>query len=152
MYKCKKCDFESENKQSYCAHQSHCGNTKRDYSKQSWAKGLTKETDERIAKMAKAVMVVKKDPSKISPVQSWRKRRKVEFVNQLGGECKVCGYKKCVEVLCFHHIDPETKSFSITSALANPKKKELIQEEVNKCILLCANCHGEYHSGLIELK
>tara|TARA_R110000744_G_C19065136_1_gene529432 strand:- start:101 stop:547 length:447 start_codon:yes stop_codon:yes gene_type:complete len=148
MYECKECDYETENKQSYCAHKSHCG-SKRKY--KAWNKGLTVETDERVKENIKGLKEHIKNPKKINPVQSWRKRRKVEFVNQLGGGCKVCGYKRCVEALQFHHIDPEIKSFSITSALANPKKKELIQEELKKCVLLCANCHSEYHSGLIEI-
>ena len=147
-YECKDCDYETDNKQSYCAHRSHHGkNGDRKFG--GWNKGLTAATDERVLKQTISMRKVMKDPTKISGVQKWRKKRKQEFVDYLGGKCKICEYDKCVEALEFHHIDPDTKSFSIASAIANPKKHGVIKEEVDKCILLCGNCHAEYHAGLI---
>jgi len=46
----------------------------------------------------------------------------------------------------FHHIDPKQKDFTITNEIANKPFKEL-ENEVKKCILLCANCHRVVHSG-----
>ena len=147
-YECDKCDYKTDKKQSYCAHRSHC-NTKRE-KVEAWNKGLTKETDERVMKTTINMKSSRKDPTKLSAVQSWRKRRKQEFVDYLGGKCVSCGYNKCLDALHFHHKDPDTKSFSINSAFAHPKRKALIKEEVDKCILLCANCHSEHHAGLLE--
>jgi hypothetical protein len=145
-YECEDCEYATDNKQSYCAHRSHHG---KNSSCGGWSKGLTADTDERVAKMKKTLRDHHKNP-KVSPVQSWRKRRKQEFVDYLGGECKVCGYDRCIEALEFHHVDPDTKSCSITSALAHPKKHGVIKEEVDKCVLLCGNCHQEYHAGMIK--
>jgi hypothetical protein len=77
-------------------------------------------------------------------VGNWRKRTKELLVEYKGGKCEFCGYNKCVEALEFHHIDETTKEFQIsgsTKSLENQKK------EVDKCYMLCANCHRELHSG-----
>ena len=51
--------------------------------------------------------------------------------------------------LDFHHIDPTEKDFAI-STFKN-KKIDKLKEELDKCILVCSNCHGEIHDGLIVL-
>lgn len=63
-----------------------------------------------------------------------------------GGECKRCGYSKCSRALTFHHINPATKKFNISGS--HSRKWVDIEAELNKCILLCHNCHNEYHSGM----
>ena len=56
--------------------------------------------------------------------------------------CAICGYNKCARSLDFHHVNPKNKKFNLK--LANLHKKDtLVVEEVNKCILVCRNCHGE---------
>ena len=67
------------------------------------------------------------------------KRRAVEA---LGGKCSVCGYNRSIYALDFHHIDPSTKSFNISGAHARSWAR--IEEEIKKCVLLCANCHREH--------
>jgi hypothetical protein len=59
--------------------------------------------------------------------------------------CAICGYDKCDAVLQFHHVNPKDKLFSLHSQ--GSRKKETIIKEVNKCILLCFNCHMELHYG-----
>lgn len=67
-----------------------------------------------------------------------------------GGKCHVCGYSKYIGALDFHHLNEKTKGFDLsTRGLTRSWKK--IKEEVNKCILVCANCHREIHGGLIKL-
>lgn len=73
-----------------------------------------------------------------------RKRLKQKAVEYLGGKCKICGYNKCLKALDFHHINPKEKEFNI-SYFINAKSWETIKEELDKCILLCANCHRELH-------
>lgn len=74
------------------------------------------------------------------------KRAKIMAVEYLGGCCSVCGYKKCIEALEFHHISPALKERSRGQAAVdrrlsfNSNKKEL-----DKCVLLCSNCHREKH-------
>lgn len=74
-----------------------------------------------------------------------KQERKLALVERLGGCCSECRYDKCLWALEFHHVDPTTKSFLINGTrLANKRMDELVQE-VDKCILLCANCHRERH-------
>ena len=70
------------------------------------------------------------------------KRRSVEY---LGGSCRLCGYNRSVRALDFHHVDESQKSFTI-SAYANLSWPKIVKE-LDKCILLCANCHREKHDA-----
>jgi hypothetical protein len=81
-----------------------------------------------------------------------RRRRSLKqiLVDEAGGECRLCGYDRCVSALHFHHVDPDTKSFAIagqgvTRSLAGAR------EEAQKCVLLCANCHAEVEAGVVSL-
>lgn len=65
-------------------------------------------------------------------------------------KCVRCGYDKCKASLDFHHTNPSEKEFVIASRWSI--SKERLTEEVNKCIILCKNCHGEYHAGLWQLE
>ena len=82
--------------------------------------------------------------------KNFRKNRKNAYIQILGGHCNICGYNKCSAALEFHHINPKEKNFSI----AQGANKKLIDEleELQKCILVCANCHREIHQGLIPLE
>jgi hypothetical protein len=70
------------------------------------------------------------------------------LVDEAGGCCAVCGYDRCVINLHFHHVDPSKKSFSMTVAMG--KSIATFRREAKKCVLVCANCHGEIEAGLIE--
>ena len=73
-----------------------------------------------------------------------QKRFKEKCIEYKGGKCTSCGYNKCIAALEFHHRDPSTKKFSIVKAWTKGFKREVI-EELEKCELLCANCHREAH-------
>lgn len=75
---------------------------------------------------------------------------KMKCVEYKGGKCSICGYSKCIKALEFHHLDPSQKDFSITKAreLSWDNQNERITKELDKCILLCSNCHRELHSSL----
>jgi hypothetical protein len=60
------------------------------------------------------------------------------LIEKLGGKCVECG---CTETLEFDHIDPSTKSFNISAGYHKPK--EVLEEELAKCQLLCNKCHIE---------
>ena len=62
----------------------------------------------------------------------------------LGGECKVCGLKD-ESMLEFHHLDPKSKTHSISNMIGNQIPFEEIVLELNKCQLFCANHHRELH-------
>lgn len=64
-------------------------------------------------------------------------------IQYLGGKCVKCGYNKCNGALHFHHINPLEKSFDISANYC--RNGETFRKELNKCQLLCANCHAEEH-------
>lgn len=70
-------------------------------------------------------------------------------VDYKGGKCQLCGYSKCHRSLHFHHIDPSMKDFDISRFTDVPFSWHRLRQELDKCILVCANCHGEIHAGLI---
>lgn len=82
-------------------------------------------------------------------VVTWRKKAKLLLIEYAGGKCKICDYNKSVTALQFHHINPEEKDFSIGGKSVSLEK---LKKEVDKCVLVCANCHAEIHEGLIKLE
>lgn len=76
--------------------------------------------------------------------QNWRLKIKLEAINYLGGSCRNCGYNKCVAALDFHHRDSKNKEFNITGG--NMRSFPKLISELDKCDLLCANCHRELHN------
>lgn len=78
-------------------------------------------------------------------VIDWRKRTKIKLVDYKGGCCVKCGYNKSISVLQFHHTDPSKKDFTISG---KSWSFERLKKEVDKCILVCANCHIEIHEKL----
>lgn len=72
-----------------------------------------------------------------------------DYIQSLKTQCSQCGYDRCVEALEFHHIDPTEKEGTIarySRRVFSPATKSLIDQEVSKCVVLCANCHREKHS------
>ena len=71
---------------------------------------------------------------------------KHKLVEYKGGKCQKCGYDKCEGALQFHHRDPEEKDFTLSHInLSKNFSMEALLKEVDKCDLLCANCHAEIH-------
>ena len=68
---------------------------------------------------------------------------KKEHINATGA-LYIDIYNKCNAVLDFHHVNSKDKKFSLQCAAMNRSPSNIITE-VNKCILLCSNCHREIH-------
>ena len=62
-----------------------------------------------------------------------------------GGRCVKCGYDKCMDALQFHHLDPKQKEFSLGQK--RQSTLSVLRKEIEKCILVCANCHAEIHAN-----
>ena len=75
---------------------------------------------------------------------------KSKCVEYKGGKCICCGYNKCNSALEFHHLDEKEKDFNI-SDLKTSVFTTIISDELDKCVLVCANCHREIHSKIIKL-
>ena len=83
-------------------------------------------------------------------VTKYRRDLKRKLVEYKGGKCEKCDYNRCVAALDFHHVDPETKDFSISHD-GQSVSFERAKVEVDKCQLLCANCHREVEDDFIPL-
>jgi hypothetical protein len=78
---------------------------------------------------------------------------KIKCLEYKGGKCIKCGYDKCISALEFHHRDPSQKEFHMGKYRDTSwvKNKDKVKKELDKCDLLCSNCHREHHhQGLIE--
>jgi 5-methylcytosine-specific restriction endonuclease McrA len=78
-------------------------------------------------------------------VVNWRKRTKIKLVEYKGGKCEKCTYDKCIDALEFHHKNPEQKDFIISGKSWSFEK---LKKEVDKCMLVCSNCHKEIHAKI----
>lgn len=76
-------------------------------------------------------------------VDKRRRKLKVMAIEHNGGKCQHCGYNKCIAALEFHHRNPTQKDFGLSNG--NTYSWEKIKNEIEKCDLLCANCHRELH-------
>lgn len=71
------------------------------------------------------------------------KNNKLILLEEFGNKCSKCGYNKNTAALEFHHIDPLKKDFNLGKARSINISK--LRQELEKCILICANCHRELH-------
>jgi hypothetical protein len=76
------------------------------------------------------------------------RRFKQKCVDYKGGCCQECGYNKYIGALQFHHLDPTQKDFAL-SKVKSHSFNDKIKGELNKCILVCANCHFEIHGSMV---
>lgn len=74
------------------------------------------------------------------------KRKAVEYK---GGKCTRCGYSKCMAALEFHHVGGGK---DINPANLRSRRFDKIMPELDKCILVCGNCHREIHEEESSLK
>jgi hypothetical protein len=81
-------------------------------------------------------------------VKRWKRKIKIMSVQYKGGCCEMCGYNKCMSGLSFHHKDPNEKDFGISSR--GTRSWNRTKKELDKCTLLCNNCHAEIHEALFE--
>lgn len=75
-----------------------------------------------------------------------RRRVKKKLVDEAGGRCALCGFDEHPAALQFHHVDPSSKAFHLaeggmTRGIAKSRA------EMQKCVLLCANCHAQVEAG-----
>jgi hypothetical protein len=84
-------------------------------------------------------------------VKRWRKKTRKRIIESLGGKCACCGYNKCYEAIEIHHINSNTKKFSISRIWTDSLSWEKIAEEIRKCVLICSNCNKEINIGISSL-
>ncbi len=77
--------------------------------------------------------------------------RKLKLVKTAGGSCSICGYRKNLAALVFHHTDSTDKDFKLDMRSLSNRKLEAVLTELDKCILVCRNCHAELHNPHLDL-
>lgn len=58
--------------------------------------------------------------------------------------CARCGGVFPAYVMDFHHLDPTKKEFTIGKIIGSRNMERLLAE-IDKCVLVCANCHRTIH-------
>lgn len=72
--------------------------------------------------------------------------KRKDLVNEFKKQqtCQKCGENRFY-LLDFHHIDPNIKEDTVARMTSNRNNIEDIEKEIEKCVILCANCHREFH-------
>jgi len=83
--------------------------------------------------------------------KNYKRIIKLKAIEYKGGKCAICGYDKTLFALTFHHVNPKNKKFNISnfSKIDKGMVWERVKHELDKCILVCNNCHCEINSELI---
>ena len=84
----------------------------------------------------------------IRAVAKRRRKIKVLALEYKGGKCQVCGYMKYQGALDLHHL--RDKKFGLGDK-GYTRAWTTIQAELDKCVLVCANCHREIEGGITQL-
>ena len=59
-------------------------------------------------------------------------------------KCEECG-EKHIACLDFHHKDPQQKDLAVSMCINNGWSRDKILKEIEKCIVICSNCHRKLH-------
>ena len=109
--------------------------------KDKWEEYKNNLSEEQKEKRLQTVRKLKKD---------YGHSNKKELIEYKGSRCSICGIKYNGENGCmfdFHHLNPDDKDFNITTLLRHYSKiPEKVWKEIDKCILVCSNCHRQLHS------
>jgi 5-methylcytosine-specific restriction endonuclease McrA len=89
-------------------------------------------------------------PSSAKRNRVMRLARKYRLIKKAGGKCAICGYKKNLSSLAFHHLNEKNTKLSGTHLIAISISGA--EEEVSKCVLVCHNCHNEIHNPELAIK
>lgn len=79
-----------------------------------------------------------------------RIRAKLAAIKYLGGKCIKCGWNGNAAAFEFHHRASSDKEFNL-GGVAN-RSWDVIKCELDKCDLLCSNCHRMLHSNRDEAR
>lgn len=85
----------------------------------------------------------------IEAVAKRRRTIKSYAIDYKGGKCQVCGYCKYQGALELHH-NKGIKEFGISDK-GYTRSWTKVRKELDKCILVCANCHREIEAGLVRV-
>lgn len=81
----------------------------------------------------------------VDAVNKRRRMVKLQAIEYKGGKCEHCHGVFIPAVFDFHHTDPNEKDFNLASK-GHCRSWDTVKSELDKCIMLCANCHRVEHS------
>ena len=89
----------------------------------------------------------RKNTKKVTEERKRKYKEIIKFKEKCKEEksCIKCGYNEIPQILQFHHRDEKEKNFTIAESASLGISLENLQKEVNKCDLLCPNCHYKLH-------
>ncbi|MBV9866875.1 MAG: hypothetical protein JO316_16080 [Abitibacteriaceae bacterium] len=77
---------------------------------------------------------------RVKQIIAYQEREREKFLEyKAAQECKICGYRRCIRALEFHHLESETKEATINKMLHHKASFRKLQKEIDKCCVLCAN-------------
>ena len=82
----------------------------------------------------------KKKRKQQNQLKDKRQHLVLEEMQRRGGKCAKCGFSD-IRALDWHHLDPNDKVNSVSEMIRNRVSMDKLQAEVDKCELICANCH-----------
>jgi predicted HNH restriction endonuclease len=126
--------------------------TKREQVQELVAQKKTTAEIAAILGLPKATVRYHRESSKTrrgAQISEHRRKIKRKAIDYSGGKCLRCGYNKSQAALGFHHLDPNEKKMGLGAG--NTWEWETMKAEVDKTILVCANCHREVHDGVWEV-
>ncbi len=109
---------------------------------QSWCKECIKEYDKERFQLNKEKRRIQRNERR-SLIRKWF----AEYKENL--KCKECGFSHPAS-LDFHHRDLKTKTKNVSDMVRN-HSIESIKKEIEKCDVLCANCHRILHYDINNL-
>ena len=112
---------------------------------------LCAELFSRVGRHASAQPLVRTSTTRVKAQKNRGLARKPELVKAAGGRCVLCGYNRNLAALTFHHVGADEKSFKLDMRSLSNRRLEVIRAKVEKCILMCQNCHAELHSPHLDL-
>jgi hypothetical protein len=77
--------------------------------------------------------------------------RKLKLVREAGGHCTICGYDRNLAALVFHHLGSAEKDFKLDMRSLSNRTLQTLLAELDKCVLVCQNCHAELHNPHLDL-
>ena len=80
-------------------------------------------------------------PSHYQMYHRWKVKRRMAKRLRPDLDCSWCGEKFSMSALDFHHENPDDKEFEVSYAIGRGKNQKDLEREVDKCVLLCSNCH-----------
>jgi len=83
--------------------------------------------------------------------KDWNREFKLACLAYYGSNsCSRCGYDKCLRSLHFHHKDRKSKTMNVSGMCKALPLIKSVTDEIDKCDLLCSNCHYEIEANITD--